>query len=469
MNNELSASQDRAAQSRAALSRRRFLQGLGACVALPAFESLAYPALCAAATEADAPLATTATGAPLRTAFVYFPNGAIQASWWPVGEASNFDLASTMQPLAGLKQSLQIFGGLDQRNATPGPDGAGDHARACGTFLTGVRVKKTAGADIHAGVSLDQVLANKVGHLTRFPSLELTCDAIRKSGNCDSGYSCAYQYNLSWQSPTTPVAPEPNPRLVFERLFGAGAPGERRRSLRQRQEQQRSILDFVLDDARSLDDQLASRDRQKLDEYLTSVREIEKRIQEAERFGQTPDPAVETPDGIPPAFKEHIQLMYSMMLLAFQTDSTRVATFLLANEGSNRAFPEIGIPEGHHYLSHHRNQKDMMDKVAQIDLFYMQQFAWFLQKLQQTRDVDGNSMLHNSMILYGSGNSDGNRHTHVNLPLILAGSGGGTLTPGRFVKFDGQPLCNLYLSMADRLGVRGLERFGDSTGRIAGI
>ncbi len=452
------------------LTRRRFLTGACAAVALPAFESLLSSTASAAnLPAATAPLATTATGVPLRTAFVYFPNGAIQNTWWPTGEGKDFTFAKTMQPLEKLKNHLQVFAGLDQVNATPGHDGAGDHARASGTFLTGVRVKKTSGADIHCGVSIDQVAAKHVGHLTRFPSLELTCDSVRRSGNCDSGYSCAYQYNLAWQSPTTPVAPEPNPRLVFERLFGAGSPGQRRDSLKLRQQQQRSILDFVRDDAASLDSQLGNRDKQKLDEYLTSVRDIEQRIAAAERFGDSPDPSMPTPDGIPVGFRDHIQLMYDMMLLAFQTDSTRIATFLLANEGSNRAFPEIGIPEGHHFLTHHRNQKDMMDKVAEIDLFYMQQFAGFLERLEQTKDVDGNSMLHNSMIIYGSGNSDGNRHTHVNLPLIMAGAGGGTLTPGRYVKFEGKPMSNLYLSMADRLGVTGLPRFGDSTARLTGI
>ena len=253
-------------------------------------------------------------------------------------------------------------------------------------FLTGVRVKKTAGADIHAGISIDQVVANQIGHLTRFPSLELTCDAVRKSGNCDSGYSCAYQYNLAWRSPTQPVAPEPNPRLLFERLFGAGARGERAESLKRRQQQQRSILDFVLDDARALQRQLTYRDKQKLDEYLGSVREIEKRIEKSERFGPAPDPAVDTPAGIPPSFEEYIQVMFDMMILAFQTDSTRIATFLLANEGSNRAFPEIGIAEGHHYLTHHQNKQDMIDKVAEIDLCYMKQFARFLEKMEQTKD-----------------------------------------------------------------------------------
>ena len=236
-----------------------------------------------------------------------------------------------------------------------------------------------------------------------------------------------------------------------------------------RQQQQRSILDFVLDDARELQRQLTSRDKQKLDEYLGSVREIEQRIEGAERFGAAPDPAVETPAGVPASFEEYIQIMFDMMILAFQTDSTRVATFLLANEGSNRPFTEIGIAEGHHYLTHHRNKQDMMDKVAEIDLWYMKQFAKFLQKMEQTKDVDGQSLLHNSMIVYGSGNADGNRHTHVNLPVILAGAGGGVLNTGRFVKFSSTPMSNLLLSLADRMGVSGVERLGDSTGRLAGI
>lgn len=365
--------EDHAAQRYLNLSRRRFLRGLGACLALPAFES--FRPFQAFSATAKSGLAATSSGAPLRTAYVYFPNGAIPSNWWPEGEESNFKLNRTMQPLAGVKDHVQILSGLDHVNATPGPDGAGDHARASGTFLTGVRVKKTAGSDIHAGISIDQVAANQIGHLTRFPSLELTCDAVRKSGNCDSGYSCAYQYNLAWRSPNVPVAPEPNPRLLFERLFGAGAHGERNQNLKRRQQQQRSILDFVIDDARSLQKHLTLRDKQKLDDYLGSVREIEKRIEKAERFGAAPDPTVETPSGIPASFEDYIDVMFDMLVLAFQTDSTRIATFLLANEGSNRPFPEIGIAEGHHYLTHHRNQQDMIDKVAEIDLFYMKHFA----------------------------------------------------------------------------------------------
>jgi hypothetical protein len=455
-----------AAERFTSLNRRHFLRGLGACLALPAFESMRPFAALAAEANAAGKFATTATGAPLRTAFVYFPNGAIQPNWWPKGEGKEFELGRTMEPLAKVKHQLQILGGMDHVHATPGPDGAGDHARASGTFLTGVRVKKTAGADIHAGISIDQVMANQVGHLTRFPSLELTCDAVRKSGNCDSGYSCAYQYNLAWRSPTQPIAPEPNPRLLFERLFGAGSHGERAKSLALRQQQQRSILDFVLDDARSLQRQMTARDKDKLEEYLASVREIEKRIEKSERFGTSPDPSVDTPAGIPTKFDDYIQVMFDMMILAFQTDATRVATFLLANEGSNRSFPELEIPQGHHFLTHHQGRSEMISKVAEIDLWYMKQLGKFLEKMEQTKDIDGKSLLHNSMIVYGSGNSDGNRHTHVNLPVLLAGGGGGTLNPGRVVKSGGVPMSNLLLSMADRMGAKGLERHGDSTGRF---
>lgn len=454
---------DKQAERFLSVDRRRFLKGLGACLALPALESLKPLTLLAENGKA------VAAAAPRRMAFLYFPNGAHQGHWWPSGEEKDFVLNRTMQPLETIKHKLQVISGLDHRNATPGPDGAGDHARANGTFLTGVRVKKTAGGDIKAGVSIDQLVAQQIGHLTRFPSLELSCDAVRKSGNCDSGYSCAYQFNLAWRSPTTPVAPEPNPRLVFERLFGAGPAGQRKEHLKMRQQQQRSILDFVLDDAHTLQRQLTARDKQKLDEYLTSVREIEKRIASAERFGAPPDPAVDTPPGIPPSFQEHMRIMYEMLALAFQTDSTRIATLLLAHDGSNRAFPDIGIPEGHHYLSHHRNNEEMMEKIARIDQWYIQQFAWFLNKLEQTKDIDGKSLLDNSMIVYGCGNSDGNRHTHVNLPIILAGGGGGTLQTGRYLKLDGIPMSNMLMTLADRMGAKSVDQFGDATGKLDGV
>ncbi|HWY74234.1 MAG TPA: DUF1552 domain-containing protein, partial [Verrucomicrobiae bacterium] len=302
------------------LSRRNFLRGVGACLALPTMESL-HPFSLLAAASGAAKLATTATGAPLRTAFLFFPNGAIPSSWWPQ-EGADFSLSQTLQPLESSKKLIQVMGGLDHECANPGPDGAGDHARGQGVFLTGVRLKKSA-TDIHAGLSIDQAIARQVGQLTRFPSLELTCDASRKAGACDSNYSCVYQYNLAWSSPTTPVTPEANPRLVFERLFGSGPQGQRADSLKRRQQEERSILDFVMDDARRMQGRLDSRDKDKLDQYLTGVRELETRIQKAEKFGASKDPAVETPPGVPPERAEYLHLMFDMLVLAFQTDSTR--------------------------------------------------------------------------------------------------------------------------------------------------
>ena len=459
--------QDLAAQRFASLSRRHFLRGLGACVALPAFESL-RPAGLFAAEAAAGKFATTASGAPLRSAFVFFPNGAIPSAWWPAQDGKDFGLSRTLQPLDAARQHLQILGELDHRSADAGRDGGGDHARGNGVFLTGVRLNKSA-TDIRCGVSIDQVMARQVGHLTRFPSLELTCDAVRKTAGCDSGYSCAYQYNISWSSSTTPMTPESNPRLVFERLFGVGSPGERAENTRRIQQERRSVLDFVLDDARSMQGRLGARDKDKLDQYLTGVREIETRIQKAAQFGPAKDPGGDAPAGIPTSQSEYVRLMFDMLVLAFQTDSTRVATLLLGHDGDNRSFNEIGIFEGHHDLTHHMNRADQIKKVSEIDLWYVQQFARFVQRLNETKDADGRSLLHNSMVLYGSGNADGNRHTHANLPLVLAGAGGGALTPGRYIKHGSKPATNLFLTMADRMGVQGLERFGDSTGRLADV
>jgi hypothetical protein len=452
--------------SKGTFNRRHLLRGMGAVIALPAFESLGLAKLFAA--EPASALATTATGAPLRTAFVFFPNGAIPDAWWPQGDGSQFEWSRTLAPLEPLKDFVQVLGGLDHQNAEPGPDGAGDHARGGGTFLTGVRLKKSA-TNVRAGTSIDQVLAREVGHLTRLPSLELTCDAVHKSGACDSGYACAYQFNLSWSSPTTPMTPEPNPRLAFERLFGEGPPDERQANASRRQREQRSVLDFVREDARAMQRRLNARDNDKLDQYLTGVREIEQRIARAESFGASRDPGVDAPAGIPADYAEHVQLMYDLVLLAFQSDTTRVATFLLAHDGSNRPFEDIGIVEGHHDLTHHQNRAEWIQKVSDIDLWYARQFAKFLQRLRATPDVDGNSLLHNSMIVYGGGNADANRHTHDNLPFLLAGAGGGRLTPGRYIRHGSKPATNLFLSMADRMGHTSLEKFGDSTGRLENI
>lgn len=450
-------------------NRRSFLRGISAAITVPAMASLA-PAR-ALATDRAAAAGVSASGAPLRAAFIQFPNGAIPQAWWP--EASEqgdkeLKLSKTLAPLESVKDSLQVLEGLDMEPAQAGADGAGDHARGNGTFLTGVRLKKSA-TDIRAGISIDQVMAASVGDQTRFRSLELTCDGNRNTGKCDSGYSCAYQYNMAWASPTTPMMSEANPRLVFERLFGAGSPNQRASNFQQRLEQQKSVLDFVMADARAMKNRLQHSDRQKLDEYLTSVRSIEARIQKAEKFNTPNVTNVATPSGIPEEYSRHIELMFDLMRLAFQTDSTRVATFSLAHDGSNRSFSEIGIVEGHHELSHHQHNEERIKKVTRIDLFYTQQLAKFLSSLDATKDTDGNSILHNSMIVYGSGNADGNRHTHTNLPILLAGKGGGSVTSGRRVDHQGKPLTNLFLSMADRMGVDGLNNFGDSTGRLEDV
>ena len=452
------------------MQRRHFLKSLGISIALPAYQSLIPRGLAAStASSQTKALATTASGAPLRTAYCYFPNGVNQEHWWPLRNSGELVLNRTMKPLENIKAKIQAFGGLDHINATAGKDGAGDHARASATFLTGERARKTAGKDIQAGVSIDQIIANEIGGETRFPSLELTCDTGRKSGRCDSGYACAYQYNISWQSPTTPVAPEANPRAVFERLFGGGPIGSRQQNFKKRLAQQRSILDFVLEDAQTLRNQTDYHDTQKLDEYLTSVRAIEKRIQDSEKVDDIPDPDMATPSGIPERFSEHMSLMYDMMGLAFQTDSTRVATLQLAHEGMNTSYPEIGIDEGHHYLSHHKEDPEKMEKIAIIDRYYLEQFALFIERLDAMEDVDGNSVLDNSMIIYGCGHCDGNRHTHDNLPVILAGKGGGELSPNRFVNHGSVPMTNLYLGLAEKLGIEGLDHLGDSTGTLRNV
>ena len=322
-------------------NRRQFLRAAGVGVGLPFLASL-RPAQAAAAAGG---LAVTPTGAPLRTAFVYFPNGAIPAAWWPTGDGADFQLGRTLAPLEPLRKHVQVLGGLDHKVAEGGPDGAGDHARGTGTFLTGVRLKKSA-TDVRAGVSIDQVIARGVGHLTRFPSLELSCDRGAAAGACDAGYACAYQFNISWSSPSTPKAAEPNPRLVFERLFGAGPVGERAANLKRRRAEERSVLDFVLDDAKAMQKRLDARDGRKLDQYLTGVREIEARIQAAERFGPAKEVAADAPPGVPTDYAEYVRLMFDILALAFRTDSTRVASLMLAHDGATGRSTTSGSSRG---------------------------------------------------------------------------------------------------------------------------
>ena len=446
------------------VTRRTFLgaaalRGLGVSLALPAFESLRAARVLAGGDPAGA----------VRMAFVYAPNGVIEPRWKPEGIGADYRPGPTLEPLAGLRQDFQIVSGLAHRNGTAGPDGAGDHARAMSTILTGTRPRKTAGSDIRAGVSVDQVAAQRIGDRTRFPSLELTCDAVRRSGECDSGYSCAYSFNMSWRTATQPATPEASPRLVFERLFGAGTGAERARNLASRLGERRSILDFVADDARRMAETLGHDDRHKFAEYIDGVRQIERQIERMESFGVPAAPDIDLPDRPPALHRDHIRLMADMIVLAFQTDSTRIATLVLSSDGSNRTFPEIEVSDGHHALSHHQDDPEKIEKIARIDRFYVEQFAYLLERLKAATDAAGRPLLDTSMVAYTSGLSDGNKHRHNDLPLLLAGRGGGRLVPGRHLRLpDEQPMANLFLTMLDIVGAP-VERFGDSTGRLDAV
>ncbi len=438
------------------LPRRTFLKGVGTAIALPMLDAMT-PAL---ATNVRAN-----KKAPARLAFVYVPNGIVMKDWKPKVEGKDYECARILKPLEAFRADLFVLSGLDDHNGNALGDGPGDHARAGASFLTGVHCKKTAGADIQAGVSADQVAAKALGSVTRFPSLELGCEDSRTVGNCDSGYSCAYTNSISWRTPTTPMPPEVNPRMAFERLFGTAdlslAPEVRAR----RAQYRKSILDIVREDTQKLVGTLGSSDRRKIDEYLYAIREIEKRIVSAERDNRELMPAMEKPAGIPIDFREYVKLMFDLQVIAFQTDLTRLSTLVVGREGSMRVYPEIGIPDPHHPLTHHRNNADWIEKVTRINCLHAELFAYLLGKLKSTQDGDG-TLLDHSMIVYGSGLSDGNRHTHEDLPVLLAGRGNGSLKPGRHIVYKrGTPMTNLYMTLLDRMGVQP-EKIGDSTGRV---
>lgn len=442
------------------IPRRTFLKGLGTAIALPLFEAM-VPPVKLLASNAD----LSAGGFPKRMAFVYVPNGVNMADWTPSEFGGDFQLPSILEPLKPFQKDMTVLSGLAQANAAALGDGGGDHARAASTFLTGCHPRKTDGADIRAGISVDQIAAEKLSRETRFASLELGCNRGQTSGSCDSGYSCAYSYNISWKTESTPMPPEIDPRQVFERLFSNGSPNETAENKAVRNRQQKSILDFALEDAKRLQKNLGYTDRHKLDEYLVSIREMEQRIEGAERFATTL-PDFKKPTAIPKEFENHSRLLFDLLALAFQTDTTRVSTFLMAHDGSNVSYPSIGVTEGHHQLSHHDGDEEKKKKIARINHFHVTQFAYFLQKLKSTPEGDG-TLLDNCMIVYGSGISDGNSHSHYDLPVVLLGRGGGTIQPGRHLKYSrGTPMNNLYLSMLDRMGVS-TERLGDSTGKLA--
>jgi len=439
------------------LPRRTFLRGMGATLALPMLDCM-RPAVARAATSA-------ATAAPKRMTFIYIPNGAHMPDWTPEAEGTDFELPKTLEPLAGWKSHLNVLTGLAHDKGRAHGDGPGDHARAGATFLTGVHPRKTHGADIRAGISVDQVAAQALDDTTPYASLELGCDRGLNAGNCDSGYSCAYSANISWRTPTTPMAKEHNPRALFERIFGEDLTPEARAAKARRDRYRKSILDLVAEDTRSLQSQLGPRDRRKLDEYLYAVRDIEKRIIRSERLARLERPEMQKPEGIPKDYAEHIRLMYDLQVLAFQGDVTRITTFMIANEGSNRSYRMIDVPEGHHSLSHHGGDADKQAKIAQINRFHIEQLAYFIERLSQLEDGDG-TLLDQSMIVYGSGIGDGNRHNHDDLPVLLLGRGGGGIQSGRHIRYPkNTPMTNLFLSMLDIFGVP-TEELGDSTGQL---
>jgi hypothetical protein len=448
--------------TRKCVSRRTLLRGMGAAVALPVLDSM-VPALTAASTVAQ-------KISPTRMVFIYVPNGIDMRNWTPAAEGRSFQLPKILSSLAPVQDDVLVLSGLMDHGGMALGDGPGDHARASASFLTGVHPKKTSGADIYAGISVDQLAAQKIGSATRLASLELGCEDGHLAGNCDSGYACAYVNSISWRTPTAPNPPEVNPRAVFERLFGndenAGDPASRARSAHFQQ----SILDMVADDAHRLQSGLGKTDTRKLDEYFTAVREVERQVEVMEHQIATNSVAAPTmtkPDGVPIEFAEHARLMFDLLTIALQTDTTRISTFMLAREGSNRSYREIGVSEGHHGLSHHRNDPALMDKVAAINQHHMEQFSYFLSKLKKTSE-GANSLLDQTVVLYGSGISDGNKHNHDDLPVLLAG-GSHTFKTGRHVRYaKNEPVSDLYLSILDAAGVS-TDRFGDSESRLSDL
>ncbi len=438
-----------------ALPRRTFLRGVGTTLALPLLDSM-VPALAAA---------TSAAKPAVRLAFVYHPTGAIMSRWTPAAEGAGFEFAPTIKALEPFRERLLVLTGLAQVNGRALGDGPGDHAREGATWLTGVHPKKTEGAGIHCGISADQIAAKELGKSTQLASLELGLESPSLAGGCDSGYSCAYTNTVSWRGDTTPLPMEFNPRAVFERLFGDGDSTDAAARLKMLEER-RSILDYVAGSIDRLETKLGPRDRSKLSEYLEAIRDIERRIQKAEQQNATLKlPVMERPSSVPEAFEDHARLMMDLQVMAFQTDMTRVITFMLGRAGSNRSYRSIGVPDGHHSITHHQNDPVKVANVAKIDAHLVETFAYFLDRLRSTPDGDG-SLLDHSLIVYGSSLSDANAHTHHDLPIVLAGGGAGQIKGGRHLRYPKDtPLNNLLLNLLDKAGVP-TEKFGDATGRL---
>ena len=441
------------------LPRRTFLRGVGVTLALPLLDSM-VPAFGGATARAAQRVR--------RLGVVYIPNGMFMPSWTPAVENGPLEITPTLQPLAAHKDRLLMVSGLcaEEGIAQPG-EGAGDHARAAGAFLTGVHPKKTEGADIWAGISMDQIAARELGRETQLASLELSLESAARAGSCDPGYSCAYANTLCWSSETTPLPMASDPRAVFERLFGTGDTNDPEAWLAARR-QDRSLLDMVTAKVSRLSRELGARDRVKLNEYLEAVRDVERRIQLAERQDAKELPPMDRPAGVPDRFVDHAALMFDLQVLAYQADLTRVISFMVGHETSNRAYPEIGVPDAHHALSHHGGDTLLIERLKKVDAHLTTVFARYVDRLASTPDGDG-TLLDSVMILYGSGMSDGNRHDHHDLPTLLVGGAGGQLRGGRQIRVaTDTPNTNLFLTMLDTLGVP-IDQLGDSTGRLDGV
>jgi len=450
------------------LPRRTFLRGLGATMALPLLDSM-VPRLSVQAAHA-------ATKTPVRLGYVYTPNGIIGACdksprpfmWTPKTTGANFEFSPTMKVLEPYRDQLNVFSGLAQVTGRALGDGPGDHARATATFLTGVHPYKTGGADFKLGISADQIAAKELGRYTQLSSIELGLEAQPLAGNCDSGYTCAYM-SMSWRGPTSPLPAEINPRAVFERLFGDGDSTDPKTRMT-RLESQKSVLDYVTGSLSRLRMKVGTGDKRKLEEYLEAVRDIERRIQLAEQQNVLAQlPHMERPSAIPDDYEQYTTLMMDLQVIAWQTDMTRVASFMLGRDGSNRPYREIGIPDGHHSISHHQNDPERVEKLIKIDELHVAMFAYLLKRLQETPDGDG-TLLDHSLIVFGSSLSESNIHTHDDLPIVLAGNANGQVNGNRHLVYPKEtPLNNLFLNMFDAADVPPLESFGDSTGRLSGL
>jgi uncharacterized protein DUF1552 len=432
-----------------ALPRRTFLRGMGASVALPLLDAM-VPSMTAFAKTPAAPVR--------RLGFVYMPMGCDIARWTPPGDGKLTTLSPTLQSLAPVADQLTVITNLELKNAYPGT-----HATSNAAFLSAAKAKWTESTDYFLGTTVDQIAAKQIGRQTLLPSLELSMDLLQTVGQCDNGYACVYQNNLSWSSPTTPLPSEAHPRTVFERLFGEGGSAADRRAALQRRA---SLLDWVRDDISRLQNELGPEDRTRVGQYLDTVREVERRIQKAEAEA-TDDhlPDLDRPVGVPASYADHAKLMFDLQVLAMQGDVTRVITFQLARETSTRTYTEIGVPDPHHPLTHHGNDPEKIARMAKINAFHVSLFAYFIEKLKSTPEGDG-SLLDHSLYLYGSGMGNPNVHDHVNLPVLVAGGGAGTVKGGRHLKYEEPtPLANLHLTLLERAGVR-MDAFADSKGRV---